>query len=155
MGLYSSNRISSISAPEFSQRTDILGDQVVYDESYIESIDKDSSYTNPMEVCIQIRQESHNLFNRLIEADFQTSMDVQMLNESSKEDLKKNNDAKKADIIGTTNKILTGVANSANQAGANTTTKINAMVKSDSDVRSKYIKVINSANLKGFKGSMH
>ena len=82
MGLYSSNRISSISAPEFSQRTDILGDQVVYDESYIESIDKDSSYTNPMEVCIQIRQESHNLFNRLIEADFQTSMDVQMLNES-------------------------------------------------------------------------
>ena len=66
-----------------------------------------------------------------------------MLNESSKEDLKKNNDAKKADIIGTTNKILTGVANSANQAGANTTTKINAMVKSYSDVRSKYIKVIN------------
>lgn len=155
MGLYSSNRISSISAPEFSQRTDILGDQVVYDESYIESIDKDSSYTNPMEVCIQIRQESHNLFNRLIEADFQTSMDVQMLNESSKEDLKKNNDAKKADIIGTTNKILTGVANSANQAGANTTTKINAMVKSDSDVRSKYIKVINSANLQGFKGIRH
>ena len=39
MGLYSSNRISSISAPESSQRTDILGDQVVYDESYIESID--------------------------------------------------------------------------------------------------------------------
>ena len=155
MGLYSTNRISSISAPE-SSVTDFLGEEVndrnFLDESYIETVKENSEFTNVVETSIMIREAEFELFNDLLEADFITSMNQQMLIEATSSSMKNVNDDKKKDIITKFNNFLNTVAEGANQAGTRTSSKITSMIQSDSSAISKYKNIINGNNIQGFKG---
>lgn len=152
MGMYSKNRISSISANE--SVTDFLGEEVNSDnllnEYYIENIDKNSDFTNMLETSILIRNDERQLFENLLESDFVTSMKEQMLITETTNSMRDTNTEKKKDIISKYNSYISTVLNGTKQSGLKTSSKISDMISSIN--YDDYKNIINPENGQGFKG---
>lgn len=168
MGLFSTNRFSSLSAEYVEEQEKIkeeglkIAEEAVIEESetpevisestYFESVDANNEFTGLIETCIQIHENDNNVFNSLLELDFITSMNEQMLMMESTGESEASNAAKKQNIINQIDKVISGTREAVKQQGNKLSKTAGKMLKSDSGKYNKYIDAIKKNGIEGFSG---
>ena len=143
MGLYSTNRVSSVT--ESSESSDAL----------IESMDwtPDFSIGSVMEAVIQIHENDAKMFDSLIECDFISANNNSIMNEAEAEEANNSANETKANKIGDKiHAIIEAIKNFIQKAASNFIAKIVDLTKSDKKIYDTYKDVLKIENLKDFEG---
>lgn len=141
MGLYSTNRVASV----YTESTDAI----------IRNTDwtPDFRVGSMMEACIEIHENDAKMFDSLIECDFLSSQNYNVMTEADAEEANKaGNEVKKRKITDKIKDIVNACINFLKKAASNFIAKIIDLVKSDEKIVSAYEKDLTVENLKNFKG---
>ena len=141
MGLYSTNRVASV----YTESTDAI----------IRNTDwtPDFRVGSMMEACIEIHENDAKMFDSLIECDFLSSQNYNVMTEADAEEANKaGNEVKKRKITDKIKDIVNACINFLKKAASNFIAKIIDLVKSDEKIVSAYEKDLTVENLKHFNG---
>lgn len=142
MGLYSSNRLEGISVEETAQ--------------YIKEIEEtavDPSFGSVMETVMMMHENDKNMFDSLIECDFISATNENVMNEADAEAANDaGNETKKNKILEKIKEIIAAAGRAMKQAAQNIISKLLDIVKADAKLVGTYEKTLTMANLDGFSG---
>lgn len=145
MGLYSTNRVSSVSAVEENTNPAVNEDSIDWTPDF--------SIGSVMEATIQIHENDAMMFDTLIECDFISVNNNLVMTEAEAEEANGSADSTKKSKIGEKiHNIIEAVINFIKKAAANAIVKIKDLLKADEKICDQYKDVLKVENLKDFAG---